>query len=123
MFFFVLEERRIVYVGRIERETSKEDLKLKFMSYGPIKQITIHYKDTGYVFFERRWCLIWGNILFFSLSFVRLKYGFVTYERAQDAFQAIDSSGRNPKINMYDISFGGRRAFCRNVYSDLGELY
>ncbi|CAD7083730.1 unnamed protein product [Hermetia illucens] len=90
-----VEERRIVYVGRIERETSKEDLKRKFISYGPIRQITVHYKDTG------------------------MKYGFVTYEKAQDAYQVIDRSMNDPKINMYDISFGGRRAFCRATYSDL----
>lgn len=43
-----VEERRIVYVGRIEEETTKEDLRRKFLAYGSIKQITIHYKDNGY---------------------------------------------------------------------------
>ncbi|CAD6992823.1 unnamed protein product [Ceratitis capitata] len=90
-----VEERRIVYVGRIEEETTKEMLKRKFLPYGNIKQISIHYKDTG------------------------MKYGFVTYERSQDAFTVIDSSARDPTINMYDISFGGRRAFCRSSYADL----
>lgn len=90
-----VEERRIVYVGRIEQETTKEDLKRKFASYGPIRQITIHYKDTG------------------------MKYGFVTYEKAQDAYTAIDNGMRDQNINMYDISFGGRRAFCQASYSDL----
>ncbi|KAH8369224.1 hypothetical protein KR009_004772 [Drosophila setifemur] len=90
-----VEERRIVYVGRIEQETSKEVLRRKFLAYGSIKQITIHYKENG------------------------MKYGFVTYERAQDAFTAIDTSPRDPQINMYDISFGGRRAFCRASYADL----
>ncbi|XP_022214348.1 serine/arginine repetitive matrix protein 2 [Drosophila obscura] len=90
-----VEERRIVYVGRIEQETTKELLRRKFLAYGSIKQITIHYKENG------------------------MKYGFVTYERAQDAFTAIDTSPRDPQINMYDISFGGRRAFCRASYADL----
>ncbi|XP_015032382.2 uncharacterized protein LOC6650112 isoform X2 [Drosophila willistoni] len=90
-----VEERRIVYVGRIETETTKEMLRRKFLPYGSIKQITIHYKENG------------------------MKYGFVTYERAQDAFTAIDTSARDPQINMYDISFGGRRAFCRASYADL----
>uniref|UniRef100_A0A034VTU8 Peroxisome proliferator-activated receptor gamma coactivator-related protein 1 n=1 Tax=Bactrocera dorsalis TaxID=27457 RepID=A0A034VTU8_BACDO len=90
-----VEERRIVYVGRIEEETTKEMLRRKFLPYGTIKQISIHYKDTG------------------------MKYGFVTYERSQDAFTVIDSSARDPTINMYDISFGGRRAFCRSSYADL----
>ncbi|XP_055904644.1 uncharacterized protein LOC129940359 [Eupeodes corollae] len=90
-----VEERRIVYVGRIEKETTKEILRQKFLSYGPIKQITIHYKDTG------------------------MKYGFVTYEKSEDAFRAIDSGPKDDMINMYDISFGGRRAFCRASYADL----
>lgn len=46
-WFIHLEERRIVYVGRIETNTTKEDLKKKFVSYGPIRQVTFHYKDTG----------------------------------------------------------------------------
>lgn len=52
-----------------------------------------------------------------------MKYGFVTYERAQDAFTAIDTSHRDSQISMYDISFGGRRAFCRSSYADLGEFF
>ncbi|XP_034485672.1 serine-rich adhesin for platelets isoform X2 [Drosophila innubila] len=90
-----VEERRIVYVGRIETDTTKELLRRKFLPYGSIKQITIHYKENG------------------------MKYGFVTFERAQDAFTAIDTSPRDAQINMYDISFGGRRAFCRASYADL----
>ncbi|KAM8707312.1 hypothetical protein ACLKA7_011409 [Drosophila subpalustris] len=90
-----VEERRIVYVGRIEADTTKELLRRKFLPYGSIKQITIHYKENG------------------------MKYGFVTFERAQDAFTAIDTSPRDAQINMYDISFGGRRAFCRASYADL----
>ncbi|EDV92971.1 GH18535 [Drosophila grimshawi] len=90
-----VEERRIVYVGRIEPDTNKEQLRRKFLPYGSIKQITIHYKENG------------------------MKYGFVTFERAQDAFTAIDTSARDAQINMYDISFGGRRAFCRASYADL----
>ncbi|KAH8313554.1 hypothetical protein KR067_007919 [Drosophila pandora] len=90
-----VEERRIVYVGRIEQETTKEMLRRKFLPYGSIKQITLHYKENG------------------------MKYGFVTYEKAQDAFTAIDTSPRDSQINMYDISFGGRRAFCRASYADL----
>lgn len=42
-----VEERRIVYVGRIEQETTKDILRRKFIQYGTIKQISIHYKDTG----------------------------------------------------------------------------
>ena len=51
-----------------------------------------------------------------------MKYGFVTYERSCDAFTCIETSSRDAQINMYDISFGGRRAFCRQSYADLGKF-
>lgn len=52
---------------------------------------------------------------------MKWKYGFVTYERAADAYRAIDCSSNNADVNSYDISFGGRRAFCREKYFDLGK--
>ncbi|XP_055593485.1 serine/arginine repetitive matrix protein 2-like [Uranotaenia lowii] len=88
-------ERNIVYVGSLEAALKREDLKRKFTQYGRIKQVTIHYKESG------------------------AKYGFVTFERPQDAYKAIDSSGNDPKLSEYDVSFGGRRAFCRTDYADL----
>lgn len=50
-----------------------------------------------------------------------MKYGFVTYARPCDAYTAIDDSSKNAAICHYDISFGGRRTFCREQYFDLGE--
>lgn len=47
----------------------------------------------------------------------------MTFERARDAYEAIDNGPKNPNLNCYDISFGGRRAFCRASYSDLGAFY
>lgn len=52
---------------------------------------------------------------------MKWKYGFVTFERPIDAYTAIDNSSKNPDIREYDISFGGRRAFCREKYLDLGK--
>lgn len=51
-----------------------------------------------------------------------MRYGFVTYARPCDAYTAIDDSSKNAAICHYDISFGGRRTFCRQQYFDLGEL-
>lgn len=51
-----------------------------------------------------------------------MRYGFVTFARPCDAFTAIDDSPKNSAICHYDISFGGRRAFCREKYFDLGKL-
>lgn len=41
------EERRIVYVGRLENELTKEDLRHKFIKYGNIKLVTLHEKTNG----------------------------------------------------------------------------
>lgn len=77
----------------------RDDLKRKFIQYGRIKQVTLHYKESG------------------------AKYGFVTFEKPQDAYKAIDSSSTDPNLIEYDVSFGGRRAFCRTEYADLdGDL-
>uniref|UniRef100_A0A1Q3EZU6 Putative peroxisome proliferator-activated receptor gamma coactivator-related protein 1 n=1 Tax=Culex tarsalis TaxID=7177 RepID=A0A1Q3EZU6_CULTA len=95
----VSPERKIVYVGRLESALKRDDLKRKFMQYGRIKQVTLHYKESG------------------------AKYGFVTFEKPQDAYKAIDSSSKDPNLAEYDVSFGGRRAFCRTEYADLdGDL-
>lgn len=95
----VSPERKIVYVGRLEPALKRDDLKRKFIQYGRIKQVTLHYKESG------------------------AKYGFVTFEKPQDAYKAIDSSSTDPNLVEYDVSFGGRRAFCRTEYADLdGDL-
>lgn len=39
------EERRIVYVGRLEPDKSKDDLRRIFSVYGPIINISMHYKE------------------------------------------------------------------------------
>lgn len=86
-------------MGRLEPALKREDLKRKFVQYGRIKQVTLHYKESG------------------------AKYGFVTFEKPQDAYKAIDCSSKDPILSEYDVSFGGRRAFCRTEYADLdGDL-
>lgn len=52
---------------------------------------------------------------------MKWKYGFVTFERPADAYKVIDTSSKNPALKDYDISFGGRRTFCREKYLDLGN--
>lgn len=51
------------------------------------------------------------------------RYGFVTFEEPADAFKAIESAKEDQVINMYDVGFGGRRAFCGASYADLGECF
>lgn len=45
--FILPEERRIVYVGRLENELTKEELRSKFISYGTIRMVTLHEKTNG----------------------------------------------------------------------------
>lgn len=61
------------------------------------------------------------HYMILSLCF-RMKYGFVTYDQSRDAYAAIDNSKIDPEINTYDVNFGGRRAFCRSYYEDLGKV-
>lgn len=44
-FGSISEERRIVYVGRLEEEVTKEELRRKFSVYGHVKQVSLHYKE------------------------------------------------------------------------------
>lgn len=47
VFNLFLEERKIIYVGEILKETTKDELRRKFLKYGSIKKISIHSKDDG----------------------------------------------------------------------------
>lgn len=46
-WFEILEERRVVYIGELEEETTKEDIRKKFLNYGTIKKISLHQKEDG----------------------------------------------------------------------------
>lgn len=54
--------------------------------------------------------------------FFRLNYGFVTFAYKVDAYDAVENGNNDPDLPKYDLSFGGRRLFCRQRYSDLGKL-
>jgi len=43
----VLDERRIVYIGGLEEETSKDEIRRKFLNYGSIRKISLHVKEDG----------------------------------------------------------------------------
>ena len=45
--FFLLEERKIIYVGGLFEETTKDELRRKFLKYGTIKKISLHTKEDG----------------------------------------------------------------------------
>jgi len=90
-----VEERRVMYVGRICEGTSRADLRKRFQVFGPIEEISVHFRDRG------------DN------------YGFVTFQSKSDAFSAIEHGNDDTSYPKVDLCFGGRRAFCKERYADL----
>merc|ERR1719510_1330702 len=90
-----VEERRVVYVGRITEGITRADLRKRFETFGPIEEISVHFRDRG------------DN------------YGFVTFRNKADAFAAIEQGNDDTSYPKVDLCFGGRRTFCKEKYSDL----
>uniref|UniRef100_A0A3B4CCY4 RRM domain-containing protein n=2 Tax=Pygocentrus nattereri TaxID=42514 RepID=A0A3B4CCY4_PYGNA len=92
-----IEERRVVYVGRIHGGMTRKELRERFSYFGEIEDCTVHFREQG------------DN------------YGFVTYYSTKDAFNAIENGSklRQPNELPFDLCFGGRRQFCRTSYADL----
>ncbi|KAE8280609.1 Peroxisome proliferator-activated receptor gamma coactivator-related protein 1 [Larimichthys crocea] len=92
-----IEERRVVYVGRIRGTMTQKELRERFSLFGEIEDCTLHFRDHG------------DN------------YGFVTYYDTKDAFTAIENGSRlrKPDELPFDLCFGGRRQFCQSSYADL----
>ncbi|XP_029306465.1 peroxisome proliferator-activated receptor gamma coactivator-related protein 1 [Cottoperca gobio] len=92
-----IEERRVVYVGRIRGTMTQKELKERFSLFGEIEECTLHFRDHG------------DN------------YGFVTYYDTKNAFTAIENGSKLRKSDElpFDLCFGGRRQFCKSNYADL----
>ncbi|XP_073691196.1 uncharacterized protein pprc1 [Garra rufa] len=92
-----IEERRVVYVGRIRGSMTRKELKERFSFFGEIEECTVHFRENG------------DN------------YGFVTYYSKKDAFDAIENGSKLREQNElpFDLCFGGRRQFCKTGYADL----
>ncbi|XP_075946657.1 uncharacterized protein LOC142948480 isoform X2 [Anarhichas minor] len=92
-----IDERRVVYVGRIRRSMTHDELRERFSQFGDVECVSLHFRDRSD------------------------HYGFVTFYNMDDAFAAIDNGGklRKPDELPFDICFGGRRQFCNSHYADL----
>ena len=63
-----------------------------------------------------------SDFYIFSLFFFsRDNYGFVTFDSKKDAFSAIEHGNDDTSYPKVDLCFGGRRAFCKEKYADLGK--
>uniref|UniRef100_A0A0B7ABY6 RRM domain-containing protein n=1 Tax=Arion vulgaris TaxID=1028688 RepID=A0A0B7ABY6_9EUPU len=90
-----MEERRIVYVGKIPDGYTKKQLYQRFQNFGEIRDVKVNFREHG------------DN------------YGFVTYAYACDAIAAKEKGNSVPGEVRFDLCFGGRRHFCSDQYSDL----
>ncbi|KAM9323748.1 peroxisome proliferator-activated receptor gamma coactivator-related protein 1 [Gastrophryne carolinensis] len=92
-----IEERRVVYIGKINSQMTRTELRRRFSVFGDIEECTVHFREHG------------DN------------YGFVTYNSASQAFAAIENGHklRLPDELPFDLCFGGRRQFCKRNYADL----
>ncbi|XP_068177051.1 uncharacterized protein [Antennarius striatus] len=92
-----IEERRVVYVGRICGSMTHNDLRERFSQFGEVECVSLHFREIGH------------------------HYGFVTFSNMKDAFAAISKGSklRRPDELPFDLCFGGRRQFCYSDYTDL----
>jgi peroxisome proliferator-activated receptor gamma coactivator-related protein 1 len=90
-----IEERRIVYVGKISNDMTRRDLRELFDCFGDIEEVSVHFREDG------------DN------------YGFVTFCYTCDAYAAIERGNSIHGMEHFDLCFGGRREFCKSDYADL----
>ncbi|KAJ8715749.1 hypothetical protein PYW07_010231 [Mythimna separata] len=83
-----IDERKVVFVGRLENDANKQALGNKFAKFGKVVRVRIHSHDNG------------------------TRYGFVTYERARDAWAAVKAAST---FARYDVRFGAHCAFFRQT--------
>ncbi|XP_041368734.1 peroxisome proliferator-activated receptor gamma coactivator 1-alpha-like [Gigantopelta aegis] len=90
-----IEERRIVYVGKIPDGHTRKQLRNRFARFGEIESVSTHFREN------------------------RDNYGFVTFAYTCDAYAAIEKGNDIPGEQKFDLCFGGRREFCDVDYMDL----
>uniref|UniRef100_UPI00398F7A7C peroxisome proliferator-activated receptor gamma coactivator 1-alpha n=1 Tax=Pristiophorus japonicus TaxID=55135 RepID=UPI00398F7A7C len=92
-----IEERRVIYVGKVRGDITRTELKRRFEVFGEIEECTVHLREDG------------DN------------YGFITYRYTCDAFAALENGHTLRRSNEppFELCFGGRRQFYKSNYADL----
>uniref|UniRef100_A0A3Q1IQH9 Peroxisome proliferator-activated receptor gamma coactivator 1-alpha n=1 Tax=Anabas testudineus TaxID=64144 RepID=A0A3Q1IQH9_ANATE len=92
-----LEERRVVYVGRLRSDCTRTELKCRFEVFGEIEECAVNLRDDG------------DN------------FGFITYRYTCDAFAALENGHTLRRSNepQFELCFGGQKQFCKSHYTDL----
>ncbi|XP_071333728.1 peroxisome proliferator-activated receptor gamma coactivator 1-alpha isoform X4 [Trachinotus anak] len=92
-----IEERRVVYVGRLRSTCTRTELKRRFEVFGEIEECAVNLRDDG------------DN------------FGFITYRYTCDAFAALENGHTLRRSNepQFELCFGGQKQFCKSHYTDL----
>ncbi|XP_039554820.1 peroxisome proliferator-activated receptor gamma coactivator 1-alpha isoform X1 [Passer montanus] len=92
-----IEERRVIYLGKIRPDTTRTELRDRFEVFGEIEECTVNLRDDGD------------------------SYGFITYRYTCDAFAALENGYtlRRSSEPDFELYFCGRKQFCKSNYADL----
>ncbi|KAM4536560.1 peroxisome proliferator-activated receptor gamma coactivator 1-alpha isoform 2-T2 [Odontesthes bonariensis] len=92
-----IEERRVVYVGRLRSDCTRTELKRRFEVFGEIEECAVNLRDDG------------DN------------FGFITYRYTCDAFAALENGHTLRRSNepQFELCFGGQKQFSKSHYTDL----
>ncbi|XP_036275327.1 peroxisome proliferator-activated receptor gamma coactivator 1-alpha [Pipistrellus kuhlii] len=92
-----IEERRVIYVGKIRPDTTRTELRDRFEVFGEIEECTVNLRDDGD------------------------SYGFITYRYTCDAFAALENGYTLRRSNEtdFELYFCGRKQFFKSNYADL----
>ncbi|XP_071033192.1 peroxisome proliferator-activated receptor gamma coactivator 1-alpha isoform X10 [Parasteatoda tepidariorum] len=117
-----IEERRVMYVGKIPIGFTEEILQQRFSVFGEIENIQIKVReseaqnDCGSVVDHEYgdWSLMSSSN---GMDRWKKMYGFVTFKKHSDVARAIEEGQKWwPELKL---NFGGRREFVKVNYSDL----
>nr|XP_058921929.1 peroxisome proliferator-activated receptor gamma coactivator 1-alpha isoform X7 [Kogia breviceps] len=94
-----IEERRVIYVGKIRPDTTRTELRDRFEVFGEIEECTVNLRDDGD------------------------SYGFITYRYTCDAFAALENGYTLRRSNEtdFELYFCGRKQFFKSNYADLEQ--
>uniref|UniRef100_A0A672P614 PPARG coactivator 1 alpha n=1 Tax=Sinocyclocheilus grahami TaxID=75366 RepID=A0A672P614_SINGR len=92
-----IEERRVVYVGRLCADSTRTELKRRFEVFGEIEECTVNLRHDG------------DN------------FGFITYRYTCDALAALENGHTLRRSNEphFELCLGGQKQYSKSNYTDL----
>ncbi|XP_035375604.1 peroxisome proliferator-activated receptor gamma coactivator 1-alpha isoform X1 [Electrophorus electricus] len=92
-----IEERRVLYVGRLRADSTRSELKSRFEVFGEIEECAVNLRPDGE------------------------NFGFITYRYTCDAFAALENGHTLRRSNepQFELCFGKQKQFCKSDYTDL----